>query len=475
MHNHFKSRSKQIFTLILVVLYIAAGTCVIVTNPSHHLFIREMISNESIYGILFYVVMGAGYLLQTFGMIFIMKYWIGKLDNAAYRIFSSVLALVSILFLHLYLLRMIRMSVDIFPVLILAGFTVYFIGGFKYGMFDIISYGSKHGFEMFTDALLIIGRQGQVLYKNKACRLLEDKTLQDILNKFLPEQKNIKWKGTRKDVEIAEAHGVKYFTVTAKPIKPGLFSSGKILFIIHDNTAIISAISRLSEKNQYLEEMNESIKMLSEDSEKLVVLSERNLLAKEIHDVMGHSLILALNTMESNKLLRTDRTAAVRRIEQAVSEINQSLQEIAATGNEESIPGNASDSLKEREQQGILAERLNKLASRLSGSGIILETAPIDNLNTCDEKVTNTVYRVCQESVTNAMKHGQATRITISIKMKAGTLELFIVDNGKGSSSFTRGNGLTGMEERVQELGGMISFSSFEDQKGFLVRATIPV
>ena len=475
----FKSRFVKILTLVLVIAYVTAGAWIILTNPSHHLFIKEMTPYENVFGVLYYVIMGVGYILQTAGMICIIKFWIKKLDNIAYRLLSSFLALASMLFLHLYLLRIFRMSVDFFPLLILAGFTVYLIGGIKFGMFDIIPHGSRHGLELFTDALLIIGNKGEILYKNKACGLLEEKTLLQILGRFLPQpaHKPAKHKAIKMDVEIPEVNSVKHFTVTVKPIKPGLFSTGKTIFIIHDNTAILSAINRLSEKNQFLEEMNENIEKLAEDSKKLTVLSERNLLAKEIHDVMGHSLILALNTMESNKLLHGDRTVAVRRIEQAISEINSSLEEIAVTGTDGAMLSNATDLLKESREmtQNMLSERLNTLASRLSGSGILLEISSLENLTACSDKANNTIYRVCQESVTNAIKHGRATRITISVKMKDNIIELFIVDNGCGNISFTRGNGLTGMEERVNNLKGTISFRSFEDNTGFLVRAMIPV
>lgn len=472
---NYTNRLKKIISLILIILYITTGTLIIVTNPYHHLFIRDMSANQSTFGILYYVIMGVGYVIQTVGMIGITKYWIDKLENRPYRIFSAIMALITILIIHLYLLRINLIPVMFYPILTLACFFVYFIGGYKYGMFDVMSYGSKHGFEMYTDALLIASKKGHILYKNKACGLLDENILTDILGRLMPlfEQKAAKRKGVKTDVEISGPNGMKYFTVSVRPVNPGLFSSGKTIFIIHDNTDIISAISDLSEKNQYLEEMNESIRMLSEDEKRLTVLSERNLLAKEIHDVMGHSLILALNTMESNRLLGNDRATALRRIEQAVSEINESLEEIAFSGNDEPVSGDSRN--KQRgTHQSVLSERLHALANRLSSAGILMEIASMDNLNDCDERVINTVYRVCQESVTNAIKHGQATRIILSFKMIADSLECIIVDNGKGSTSITKGNGLTGMEERVRELGGTISFSSFEDRTGFLVRATIP-
>ncbi len=401
--RHFFNPAQKIISLVLVIIYIAAGSILIITDPLHHLFISKMTDTGTIFGILYYIFMGAGYVIQTAGMLCIMKYWIRRLDNQAYRSLSSVLALVSILLLHLSLLKIIRIHVDIFPLLILAGFAVYFIGALKYGMFDTISYGSSRSVDMYADAILIIDKKGKLHYRNKACSLLDEKVLQDIL---------------------------------------GRLHSGPL---------------------------------------QLAVLSERNRLAKEIHDVIGHSLILALNTMESNKLLDKDIPSAMRRINQAVSEIGSSLDEISSTRGNEPDPAYiaAADRSSAAGQAGTsrtdLAERLDTLAARLSESGITLELAAMDDLAGCRENVINTLYRVCQESVTNAIKHGQASRITLSIKSKAGTVELFIVDNGKGCMSLIKGTGLTSMEERVRELNGTISFGSFEDREGFMVRVGIPI
>ncbi len=482
--RHFFDPVRKLISLALVIIYIAAGSILIVTDPLHHLFIRKMTDTETFFGILYFICMAAGYAIQTAGMICIMKYRVGRLDNQAYRIVSSIIALVSIMFLHLSLLKIVSIPVDIFPLLILTGFAVYFIGALKYGMFDTISHGSSRSVEMYTDAILIINKKGKVRYKNKACDMLDEKTLKEILGRLHNgslQHKPARWKGSKTDMEITQADGTRYLSVSAKPVRSGLFSSGKTIIIIHDNTKIFSAINSLSEKNQYLQEMNESIKMLAEDTKKLAVLSERNRLAKEIHDVIGHSLILALNTMESNKLLGNDIPSAMRRINQAVSEICSSLDEVSSARGNEAGPENAeaANRLSAAGPEGTcrtkLLERLATLAARLSESGIALELAAMDDLDGCRENVINTIFRVCQESVTNAIKHGQASRITISIRSKAGSVELFIVDNGKGCINFEKGTGLTGMEERVRELNGTISFGSFEDREGFMVRAGIPL
>ncbi len=475
----FIPRYKKILPFVFVVLYIATGVIIIITNPTHHLFIKEMTVGGNTVGILYYIMMAAGYIFESAGLAGLARYWIGKLENPAYRVLITISALLCTLFLHLYMMRVVGTSVDFFPLIMLVCFGTYFIGAYKYGMFDTITRSSKRGFEMYTDALLITGNKGNVLYKNKACEMLDGKLLQDICGRLVQDTGQKSAGSIDKiDVEIPAEGGTRYFTVSKKIIKPRLFSSGKTIFIIHENTGIISSIRSLSEKNQYLEEMNESVKELAEDSKRLAVLKERNLMAKEIHDVMGHSLILALNTMESNKLLSGDMSAAVRRIEQAVSEISSSLKEIAAAGErrtaQENMQERSLDESISKPYHTILIERLLTLSSRLSEAGIRLEIAAMDDLHGCDEKSINNIYRVCQESVTNAIKHGQASRITISAKIRSGMIELFIVDNGKGCTNCIKGTGLTGMEERVRELNGSIMFGSFEDQEGFMVRVSIP-
>lgn len=224
--------------------------------------------------------------------------------------------------------------------------------------------------------------------------------------------------------------------------------------------------------------MYDSVRHLTEDSQKLAILTERNVLAQEIHDVVGHNLILVLNTMESNRMLH-DRVVAMRRIKQAVAEIDESIREIENESNDELILGR---NIQERESvdfdefnSGFLPEKLQSLVERLSGSGIQLEINGSDTSDMLPENVVGNVYRICQESVTNAIKHGRATSITISFKKKKGHIEIFIIDNGVGCSQIVKGTGLSGMEERVRNMRGDIKFSSFGDQEGFMVRAAIPI
>lgn len=98
------------------------------------------------------------------------------------------------------------------------------------------------------------------------------------------------------------------------------------------------------------------------------------------------------------------------------------------------------------------------------------------SLDDLPDNVNVTVCRLVQESLTNAVKHGQATRIEIRIgRLADGGLELSIEDNGKERSEapFEAGCGLIGMHERVDALGGVFSCGA-RPGAGFGVRATLP-
>lgn len=119
--------------------------------------------------------------------------------------------------------------------------------------------------------------------------------------------------------------------------------------------------------------------------------------------------------------------------------------------------------------------QLDEMADRLSEIGVRLEVIRSKWAGELSDEQEKTIYRICQEATTNAIKHGKADQITVSIKERNRLLHVYIVDNGKGCKSIIKGNGLRGMEERTERLGGFVSFNSFEDGNGFMVHASIPL
>lgn len=82
------------------------------------------------------------------------------------------------------------------------------------------------------------------------------------------------------------------------------------------------------------------------------------------------------------------------------------------------------------------------------------------------------IYRIVQESITNSIRHGEASRILVDIERKYGTLIVKIKDNGKGCKNIQKGFGLHHMEERLQLLQGQLTYNGDD---GFTVEAQIPI
>jgi signal transduction histidine kinase len=84
-----------------------------------------------------------------------------------------------------------------------------------------------------------------------------------------------------------------------------------------------------------------------------------------------------------------------------------------------------------------------------------------------------TVYYVAAESITNAVKHAQASTVTVRGGLRDGIVELEITDDGVGGADPRRGTGLIGLKDRVDTLGGRISFAS-PPGVGTTIRARLP-
>ncbi|MBL8115485.1 MAG: sensor histidine kinase, partial [Acidobacteria bacterium] len=84
------------------------------------------------------------------------------------------------------------------------------------------------------------------------------------------------------------------------------------------------------------------------------------------------------------------------------------------------------------------------------------------------------LLRVAQEALTNAARHAGARNVALAISVSAGTLSLSARDDGKGGAGFVPGNGLRGMEERLEALGGTLVVSP-EGGPGLCLEARIPL
>lgn len=187
--------------------------------------------------------------------------------------------------------------------------------------------------------------------------------------------------------------------------------------------------------------------------------AERLRIARELHDLMGHHLTaLSLN-------LEVAQHHAEGKAKEHVKQA-QGLARLLLSDVRETVSNL-------REDDGInLKIALENLIADIPYPRIHLDLP--DALLLQNPERAQVLLRCTQEMITNAIRHSQAANLWINVKQREAGLWVVACDDGKGVSHLQLGNGLRGMRERLEHLGGTLNISS-QVGKGFTVEAHLPV
>ena len=208
-----------------------------------------------------------------------------------------------------------------------------------------------------------------------------------------------------------------------------------------------------------------------EEQARLAVAEERARIARELHDVVGHSVSVM-----------TVQAAAVRRLLEADQEKErEALLVVEQTGREALAEMRRMVGVLRRpEEAPALApqpslEHLDKLVAHTRETGLPVELRVEGMPAQLPAALDTTAYRIVQEALTNAVKHANASRAEVVVSYGNGTVELIVSDDGDGDGGGGgSGHGLVGMRERVSVYGGELEAGP-QAGGGFRLRATLPV
>lgn len=212
---------------------------------------------------------------------------------------------------------------------------------------------------------------------------------------------------------------------------------------------------------------NEKLRQYALRIENQATLQERNRIARDIHDSLGHSLTALNLQLETGvKLLSSDPDRAKQFLARAKQLGSQSLQEVR-----QSVSALRSDPL----QGGSLEKAIASLVEDFQRTTGISPTFSIHLSQGLSVELSTAVYRIVQEALTNIYKYAEATEVEIQLRMLATELHLMIQDNGKGFNlaQNTTGFGIQGMQERTLALGGQFEIESTPGA-GCRITATFP-
>lgn len=238
-----------------------------------------------------------------------------------------------------------------------------------------------------------------------------------------------------------------------------------ILFLMIYIANEVQENERMTQELIMVHQVNHELENYAAVSEKIAEDKERKRLAREIHDTLGHVLtgiaagvdaciaMIDINPEATKKQLMVISKV----VRQGIVDVRNSLNKLR--------PG----ALEQHGFKGAIENMIEEFTS-VSDLTISLDYRldKVDFENTKED----ILFRVIQESVTNAVRHGDATHIDISLYIEDNSLYLKIQDNGQGCEEIHYGFGLKQMKERLGMINGKVAY---DGHHGFLTIVTIPL
>lgn len=212
---------------------------------------------------------------------------------------------------------------------------------------------------------------------------------------------------------------------------------------------------------------NKKLKIYSKKSEEMAKIKERNRLAREIHDTIGHSLTGIVTGLDACKtIIDIDVVKTKSQIGKIAELARKGLVDVR-----QSVKALRPDSL----ERFSLVPAVSKMVEDMNALGQVNIKLRIEgefeNMHSDEE---DTIFRTIQEGITNSIRHGKAKNISISLESMGDMISLSIEDDGVGIENISEGFGIKHIKERINMLAGEVTFTS-EINKGFLIRAVLPL
>jgi signal transduction histidine kinase len=233
-------------------------------------------------------------------------------------------------------------------------------------------------------------------------------------------------------------------------LNSGLLFGLVLVFVL----MMVSAILTERESRDRLSLANDRLRRYSLLIENQATLQERNRIAREIHDSVGHALTAQSIQLENVALwLVNNRIRAEDHLQKARDlgkEALQNVRQSVATLRQPVLQGKS------------FKDALQTLVQEFERTTEIQTTVHLQMAQQLPTDIAIALYRIVQEAMTNIAKHSQATQVTLRFNADLTQLELSIEDNGQGfdPAQNTTGFGLQSMRERTEALGGLFDLSS---------------
>ncbi len=482
INSDFVKRKRNI---ALLLSFPAAFYLFLLTNEHHNLFYIVKAGQSRRFGLVADIHLVVSYIYILIGMALLIRFSMrnsGKSRHqAVVNIFACVIPSVGSVIRIYY-----SFKVEFIPFLFIVTFILFYISSFKYRLFSVVPVSIMTFIESLKQSIVIVDTDFNIascnlsFYETFNCGNIARvnypvKPFCDYLKSIAEQNKE-----SLRIIETMEVNSAeivqgeimldmsekKAFSVVIQPVvnrKGGVLAR---IISFNDVTEYKKLNNELKTKNDELKGINDRLLEHALTIEELAVTKERNRILSDLHDSVGHTFSVMIALIDFCKTsLRKDIAITEEKLYQMSKISREGLDEIR----------NSIYNLKhEIVETASLTNSLEKLFEDFKKSGLEVDFSSEGVIINVEYPIRYAIYKICQETLTNSIKHGEASCAHVIIQLNDDGIRLFVFDNGRGCNSIEKGFGLKGIEERVFSLNGQISYGSFKDS-GFNVCVKIPL
>ncbi|KMP95630.1 MULTISPECIES: hybrid sensor histidine kinase/response regulator transcription factor [Bacillus cereus group] len=216
-------------------------------------------------------------------------------------------------------------------------------------------------------------------------------------------------------------------------------------------------------QNEAIRKQNAVLEQYMSQIERITLAEERNRLSSELHDTVGHaytSIIMGMETLRTELATET----GIQRLDSLLEMGRKSIEDVRGYLHQMDSPCQSPSLIQSLQNLGAEFQEHAQVNVSFRAYGEEYELS---------RQAKIAFIRCLQESLTNAVRHGQGTEIIVTLQFEQQYTRLEVQDNGKGNVEWQEGFGMNAMKERAMNLQGQLSVYTKPDE-GMLVTCTIP-
>lgn len=452
-YYHDKPLAKQ----IRFFLYALASVqlLMILTNPFHFLFYAHYNFWGDSFGSFFYIHMLIEYSVIAVGFYYCIKTFKRSLKRATkfYKIIVGLFILLPLIINFIYItgnlskiLRVFGIPVifDITPIAFVFSISAFVHATLRYRYWKMLPIYRYQIVEHLDTPIALLSSSFNVIFMNKKMNNISMPSKLRVLSEKSKKIATDNMLNKKKQFRVDD----QYFDIILRKVTN--IDESRYLLTLNDISDYYRIEKLITDKQAALEKANRQLKQSIDSLKEASKHVARQHVARELHDIIGHSLVVTIKLLEVAEIYFDEKNELSR---EALSDGAQALCEgnrlLLKCSTQES---NFTAHRLEREiieKLDLLCHTSVKTHFNLKGNNLIL-----------NESVYITIIRICQELISNTLKHGNAKDIFIFVNTKKTGIQLLYMDNGKGSKHLRLGNGLSGLKCRVEQIKGEIEYST---------------